>query len=389
MKKYLSKLFAFSLTSVIVGSSAITLVSCKSKGSQNTWDDFKAKALKESATKLQSQISDIENFYWNKDDVAVFSGNGSPAQKGQQKVIMATIIIKNKVSVDSYPINFEIDYESDPYNVGDWIFSQPSNANNWSHFQDSTKQENPDSLLAMAKKSANWSQLKWYGQHIWKDSDVPEWDVYGGTSAKGDNINVMQGNLKFDDQSTPKTATVIISIKGKEGIYGAFPIKATISYDPEISYNANSWHFSAIKQLQSQPKYIEVMNQQNATIYSKIVWHTPGYSPEWKTFIITNWVDDNQTINIKSNLMNRWKKVLLFSTSKNTSFQVDNPLKDNSGISTTITFDFESVINPTGLADGTYTLSHHFNYIKNKENQYLHIGNCFNFIWPYNNFLSK
>ncbi len=363
---------------ILIVASMTTVVSCGHKNSSggNGWNTFKALALKETAKNLKTQISDVTNFYWTTSDVAIFSGNGHPKVTKYDQEVIATIVIQDQASADSYPINFKIDYTAgSPYVVSDWSYSQASEINDYDHFKASATAETGTTLLAKAKLAQNWASLKWYGTNVWKASDQAEFDVFGGNGGD-DTYKGMAGNVTFDDDA--QSATAIISVKGKEGIYGAMPIKATITYNSKISYNANSWVFSQITQLQSQKKYVAVMNVQNNTVYSKMTDSTHVQDSVWTNFLNNNWLDEKHTQTIDSN----WKKSKGFQTGdwvKNSaSYIPGDVLPNNSGFKAKIIF---AVRTENGDPVGSYIIQRDFNYLKDVDSKYIPVGNCFDFSW--------
>ncbi len=375
MKKNWYKWFSLPLMLSTIVSSTALLSSCGShhNGEQNTWAAYKKLALKETAQSLKSQISNLDELYWKTSDVAIFSSNGYPKQAGSAEEIVATIIIQNQPLADSYPIKFIVDYTlGDTYEVSDWSHSQSSYVNDFEHFQASVKAETASALLAEAKASSDWASLKWYTNKVWQASDLAEFDTFGALNNK-DPYQGMNG--KPTTNTTTTIASAIISVKGKEGVYGAMPIKATITYNSEISYNANSWHFSAMHQLQSQLKYVDVMNKQADAVYSKI---QNSNSNAWNQLLNNNWLDTQHTKLLKDGAIAG--KYDVNTIEQFTS--ITNPLNvlpNKSGIQTQVIINLH---NSNGGNQQTYTLLRNFNYAKSVIGQTIpKVGYCFDYTW--------
>ncbi len=378
MPKYLHKWLKIPLLLITIASSATIIASCghktSSSGKDNGWNTFKALALKETAKNLKTEISNLAQFYWTTSDVAIFSGNGHPKVTKYDQEVIATIVIQDQVSAHSYPINFTINYVGDvAYALTDWSYSQASEINDYDHFKAAVNSETATTLLAKAKLAKNWATLKWYGTNTWKSSDQAEFDVFGGNGGD-DTYQGMAGKIKIDDVA--ESASAIISIKGKEGIYGAFPIQVTITYNSKISYNANSWVFSQITQLQSQKKYVAVLNQESSSIYTKI--DNPAMAANWRDFLTNNWLDKEHSTTVGYDwnhaAYSRTAFVVFSAFSAN-----NNNLPNGSGINTNLSIGVYYKRGDSLITN--FILNHHFNYIKNVDSKYISVGYCFDYSW--------
>ncbi len=288
-KPFLGILSSVALVSTI----SLSTVSCGHKSTTvNTWDAFKKAALAETAPNLKTTITNLKQYYWTNNDVAIFDiYNGLPAiSSTDANTIVAIIIIKNKATQLQYPINFKIQYSSgSKYEVNNWTHSQTAGLSKWSDFKAKALSISAANLLAQAKNSKVLNTLKWDNNptketNSWTDNYIAEWDIYGGNGS-GDSYVGMQGKPVANDRDFSITAIISIKDISKRGLYDANPIKAVIDDRDNNTYDISKWKFSPVTQSQSIAKYKAVVNNQ-ITAAKQVV--DPAIDPPtnaaWATF---------------------------------------------------------------------------------------------------------
>ena len=275
----------------IIGSLSTSIVAC-GQHNKSGWDQFKTKALAESAINLENSITpaDKSNYHWTNSDLATFRDNAKPSIVPGSQEIIATIVIIGNSTDQAHPINFDIIYKGQNYSVASWTNKQDPS---WNEFKLAVMSAVPVTLLTAARASSTWQTFKWEGG-AWQNNDIPEFDIFGNLNSD-DSYSGMGGELRANENS--QSISAIISIKGKEGLYNSNPIKAVISFKKNI-YNVNNWVFSQTTQLQSLSKFTELANAQIALANN--ITKAAG----WEKFYSTNWTDANHSSNILQWIMN-------------------------------------------------------------------------------------
>ena len=261
MKNKIFKLFSISLSVASISVTSFAIVSCGNKDkNKNSWNDFNVKALNESAMSI---IAVAKPANWSDVDLSELSMKitANSVEKSITATMDRTVQYENLTTAV-----FEIDFiPGTAYNVNNWectIIPKPVTYS-WSGFKDLTKKVSASDLLAQAKRSSNWKDLKWtYGtdqQNVWVAKDQPEFDIYGGNGGN-DPYKGMAGEPTVDE--TNHTVTAIISKKNQEGLYDSDPIEATIKYNEDQFYNISGWTFKTTEQLQSYPKWKSIYRDQ-------------------------------------------------------------------------------------------------------------------------------
>ncbi len=352
-------------STLIVGSVSVTAISC---GHHNpTWGSFKAKALAETAKNLKNSVADLNSYNWNSGDIAVFQTNNKPKQVNDTHKISAIIVIEGRNADLAYPIYFNITYQNKAYDIKYWTNAQ---LKDWTEFKIAALSVSPRELLNEAKAlKTNWNKYRWIGNSAWQNSDVPEFDVYGGNGGS-DTYKGMNGSLIADENA--KTINGIISIKGHEGVWNADPIKASISFHAD-AYNIKNWTFDQEVQLQSKTKYLALTQQ-----VIDLAIGMNGDNAKWALFSDGNWVDNKHTTTLDVYLeKGGWPGISSHThryIATGSSPGTENP--EGSGLVSVIKIRFTDNAHPYLAYNSTLTCD--FEYIAGSNKN---VGNCFSYSW--------
>ncbi len=356
---------------VILGFSSLSVISCGQHNAPNKWDQFKNKALAETATNLKSDIADITKYHWKIGDQAIFSNGGIPTVVANKQEISATIVIAGASGDLLFPINFDIKYQNNSYDLKKWTYSQNIPTTPWEKFKKAAMLVTSNQLVVQAQVNQEvWKSFKWIGndtQSVWpKDPTTAEFDTFGYNLAT-DSYKGMNGKPKADDIT--KTITAIISIPGKNGAYDSNPIKATISNTSSATYDLKNWTFTQDTQLQSNGRFKSLSHVE----YAKAALVTGNRkASSWTNFATTNWVDPEHSINI-----NDWLNSHAWAKADYVGFRpkksADAGLIQHA-LETRIVFDVQ-----VGLTneENNITLTRDFTWVDSNKNS----GIAFNNIW--------
>ncbi len=372
MKNKIFKLFSISLSVASISATSFAIVSCGNKN-KNSWNDFKTKALSESAMRI---IAATKPANWS--DVNFSEISMKTIVNSASKSIIATIN-RNVQYKNLTTAVFEIDFmPKTAYNVNNWKCTIPPEPSTylWSSFKRLALWVSANDLLTQARKASNWKDLKWpYGnrnQNVWITKDQPQFDIYGGAGVS-DPYKGMSGEPTADE--TNRTVTAIISKKHQEGLYASDPIEATIKYDKTKLYNISEWTFKTTQQLQSYPKWKSIYIDQSK---AKVV-------NDFSNFENNNWIDsiDGNT-NFQKQARDREFSIddILnktgFSDHSKPVYVGDSIIKPiGGGYQAKLVFNFKAPLSWVRR----YSLSLYINFKYQDPNDKNGPGNAFNYTW--------
>ncbi len=187
--------------------------------------------------------------------------------------------------------------------------NQLGNYDFWDSFKELVLEEaNPQKILNMLVQSkvvttsSNWNKSTWYGNANLNSLYTPEWDNYGGLNNNdpAGGINLMHGAPIIDNAN--HSISMIISIKGHEGMQNACPIKATILYVKNAGiYNINSWDIKFVTQWQSKQLFnYELIGKYNFA--NKIIDDFAAYLDWFHNFAPGLYADQGHTTTLTQQL---------------------------------------------------------------------------------------